>query len=112
MFASLEPPPGARGFLVTLDRATVEHIAMLARLGLSDEEMESMRDKLSSILDYISLLQEVDTDDIPPTAQVIQQQNVMRDDEVQPSLPRELVLLNAPRSEDGYLRVNAVLDQS
>ena len=95
-----------------LDRATVEHIAALARVGLTDEEIERMRDQLSGILDHINQLQEVDTGDIPPTAQVIQLQNVMRDDEVQPSLPQEFVLLNAPRSEDGYIRVNAVLDQS
>lgn len=95
-----------------LDRATVEHIATLARIGLTNDEIERMRDQLSSILDHISSLQDVDTNDIPPTAQVIQLQNVMRDDVAQPSLPRELVLANAPKSEDGYLKVNAVLDQS
>lgn len=95
-----------------LDRETVEHIAMLARIGLSDEEIELMREQLSSILDHIASLQDVDTDDIPPTAQVIQLQNIMRDDIVQPSLPRDTVLANAPASEDGYLKVNAVLDQS
>lgn len=95
-----------------LDRATVEHIATLARIGLTDDEIERMREQLSSILDHISTLQDVDTDDIPPTAQVIQLQNVMRDDVVQPSLPREVILANAPKHEDGYLKVNAVLDQS
>ena len=95
-----------------LELETVEHIATLARVGLTPEEMERMRDQLSAVLDHISMLQEVNTDDIPPTAQVIQQQNVMRDDVVRPSLPRDLVLLNAPEQEDGYLRVNAVLDQS
>jgi len=97
---------------VKLDRDTVEHIAALARIGLSEEEIELMREQLSSILDHIASLQDVDTDDIPPTAQVIQLQNVMRDDVVEPSLPREAVLANAPASEDGYLKVNAVLDQS
>jgi len=97
---------------VKLDRDTVEHIAALARIGLSEEEIELMREQLSSILDHIASLQDVDTDDIPPTAQVIQLQNVMRDDVVQPSLPREAVLANAPATEDGYLKVNAVLDQS
>jgi len=97
---------------VKLDRETVEHIAALARIGLSEEEIELMREQLSSILDHIASLQDVDTDDIPPTAQVIQLQNVMRDDVVQPSLPREAVLANAPATEDGYLKVNAVLDQS
>lgn len=95
-----------------LDRDTVEHIAALARIGLSEEEIELMREQLSSILDHIASLQDVDTDDIPPTAQVIQLHNVMRDDVVQPSLPREAVLANAPATEDGYLKVNAVLDQS
>ena len=95
-----------------LELETVEHIAALARVGLTSDEMGRMRDQLSAVLDHISMLQEVDTDDIPPTAQVIQQQNVMRDDVVRPSLPREQVLLNAPDQEDGYLRVNAVLDQS
>jgi len=97
---------------VKLDRDTVEHIAALARIGLSEEEIELMREQLSSILDHIASLQDVDTDDIPPTAQVIQLHNVMRDDVVQPSLPREAVLANAPATEDGYLKVNAVLDQS
>jgi aspartyl-tRNA(Asn)/glutamyl-tRNA(Gln) amidotransferase subunit C len=97
---------------VKLDLATVEHIAALARLGLTHAEMERMRDQLSGVLDHIALLQEVDTDNIPPTAQVIELQSVMRDDEVRPSLPREFVLLNAPRQQQGYFRVNAVLDES
>jgi len=97
---------------VKLDLATVEHVAALARLGLTPAELERMRDQLSSVLDHISMLEEVDVADIPPTAQVIELQSVMREDEVEPSLPRELVLLNAPRQKDGYFVVNAVLDQS
>ncbi len=86
---------------------------MLARLGLSDEEKETLRDQLSSVLDHINTLQEVDTDDIPPTAQVIELQNILRDDEVvEPSLAVEDVLKNAPRSEDDFIKVNAVLDQA
>lgn len=95
-----------------LDLETVERIAALARVGLSDEEMERMRDQLSAVLDHISMLQEVDTDDIPPTAQVIELQNIMRDDVVEPSLTQEQVLLNAPRTEDGFIKVKAVLDAS
>lgn len=100
------------GDRVMLDLATVQHIAALARLGLTDAELERMRDQLSAVLDHISMLQEVDTSDIPPTAQVIQLENVMRDDVVEPSLPVEVALANAPRTEDGYFRVNAVLEQS
>jgi aspartyl-tRNA(Asn)/glutamyl-tRNA(Gln) amidotransferase subunit C len=97
---------------VKLDLETVERIAALARVGLSDEEMERMRDQLSAVLDHISMLQEVDTDDIPPTAQVIELQNIMRDDVVEPSLTQDQVLLNAPRTEDGFIKVKAVLDAS
>lgn len=95
-----------------LDLETVERIAALARVGLSEEEMERMRDQLSAVLDHIEMLQEVDTDDIPPTAQVIELQNIMRDDVVEPSLTQEQVLLNAPRTEDGFIKVKAVLDAS
>jgi aspartyl-tRNA(Asn)/glutamyl-tRNA(Gln) amidotransferase subunit C len=90
----------------------VEHVALLARLGLRSEERERMRDQLSSILEHISLLEEIDTEAIPPTAQVITLQNVTRPDEVQQSLSVEDVLRNAPRSEDRMFKVNAVLDES
>lgn len=100
------------GLTVKLDLETVERIAALARIGLTPDEMERMRDQLSAVLDHIEMLQEVDTDDIPPTAQVIELQNIMRDDVVEPSLSQEQVLLNAPRSEDGFIKVKAVLDAS
>lgn len=90
----------------------VDHVAMLARLGLGSEERERMRDQLSSILEHISLLEEIDTEAIPPTAQVITLQNVMRADEVHQSLPVDDVLRNAPRSEDQMFKVNAVLEES
>lgn len=90
----------------------VDHVAMLARLGLEPDERERMREQLSSILEHISLLQEIDTETIPPTAQVIALDNVMRDDEVRPSLSVEDVLRNAPRSEDNMFKVRAVLDES
>jgi aspartyl-tRNA(Asn)/glutamyl-tRNA(Gln) amidotransferase subunit C len=88
----------------------VDHVAMLARLGLDPEERERMREQLSSILQHISLLQSVDTSAIPPTAQVIALQNRMRPDEVGESLDREQVLKNAPDREDGMFRVRAVLE--
>jgi aspartyl-tRNA(Asn)/glutamyl-tRNA(Gln) amidotransferase subunit C len=100
------------GPTVKRDLETVERIAALARIGLTPDEMERMRDQLSAVLDHISMLQEVNTDDIPPTAQVIELQNIMRDDVVEPSLTQEQVLLNAPRTEDGFIKVKAVLDGS
>jgi aspartyl-tRNA(Asn)/glutamyl-tRNA(Gln) amidotransferase subunit C len=95
-----------------LDLETVDHIAMLARLGLTAEEKERLRDQLSSVLDHISVLDEVDTDMIPPTAQVIELQNILRDDVPGEPLLVEDVLRNAPRSEGNFIKVNAVLDQS
>lgn len=97
---------------MTLSRAEVDHVAMLARLGLTDEEREQMRTHLSSILEHIDRLQELDTEAIPPTAQVITLQNVMRDDTPRPSFAVEEVLRNAPRSEDDMFKVNAVLEDS
>lgn len=87
----------------------VEHVAALARLGLSAEEVDRMREQLSSILDHIAALEELDTEAIPPTAQVIELTTVLRDDEVKPSLPRHAVLANAPRQRDGFFEVDAVL---
>jgi aspartyl-tRNA(Asn)/glutamyl-tRNA(Gln) amidotransferase subunit C len=95
-----------------LSREVVDHVAMLARLGLTEEERELMREQLSTILEQVGRIQELDTEAIPPTAQVIALHNVWREDEVRPSLPVEAVLANAPESEDGFFRVHAVLEQS
>ena len=95
---------------MALTNEQVEHVAMLARLGLSDEERARMRDQLSSILDHIDQLRAADTSNVPPTAQVIPLAPVLRDDEVQPSLTVEQVLANAPRTEGGFIKVRAILD--
>ena len=92
-----------------LTMADVEHVAALARLGLTDGEKERLRDQLSSILDHIAALDELDTAAIPPTSQVIALTNVLREDEPRPSLPPEAVLANAPRRTDGFFEVHAVL---
>ena len=95
---------------MAISREDVEHIAFLARLGLSDEEKRIFQEQLSGILEYMQTLAELDTSDIPPTAQVIPLRNVMRPDTVLPSLPREAVLANAPDREGDFLRVPPVLD--
>ena len=87
----------------------VKAVAELARLHLSPEELERMRDQLSLILGHIATLDELNTAAISPTAQVIDLTNVMRDDEVRPSLSPEAVLANAPRKNDGFFEVHAVL---
>ncbi len=93
-----------------LDRAMVEHIAELAKLQLTDEEIERYAEQLSEILAYAERLQALDTDDIPPTASVLPLRNVLRPDEVTPSLPREEALANAADVADGQFRVDAILE--
>ncbi len=93
-----------------LSREEVLHIARLARLGLSEEEVERARGQLSNILENFEVLQSVDTTDVPPTAQSLALQNVMRPDEPGESYPREDILANAPQQAEGYIRVRAVLE--
>ncbi len=94
-----------------LSREEVLHIALLARLGLTEAEVNRLSEQLSNILENFEVLQQVDTTDIPPTAQAIPLQNVMRrDDEVTPSLPQSQILANAPRRQENFFRVKAVLE--
>ena len=93
-----------------LSREDVEHIALLARLGLSEEEIERFREQLSNILENFEVLQEIDTTDVQPTAHVIALDSVVRDDEVSPSWPQNEILENAPQVENGCFRVRAVLE--
>ena len=93
-----------------LSREEVLHIARLARLGLTETELERLREQLSNILENFQILQQVETTDVPPTAQAIPLQNVTKDDEVAPSLPADDVLANAPQREGDLFRVRAVLE--
>ena len=93
-----------------LSREMVQHIALLARLGLSEAELEKFSGQLSDILENFETLQQVDTTDVPPTAHSIALENVLRDDETLPSLPAEEVLDNAPSQEEGHFKVRAVLE--
>ncbi len=94
-----------------LSREEVQHLALLVRLGLSEQEIETFRHQLSQILDYFRVLQELDTEDVPPTSHVLPLTNVMREDVPAPSLPVEEVLANAPQREGHYFRVRAVLEE-
>ncbi len=95
---------------LSLTPEEVRHIARLARVGLSDDEVARLQGQLSQILDYFQRLQEVDTGDIPPTAHTLALHNVMRDDEPKPSFDKEEVLANAPQREEDLFRVRAVLE--
>ena len=93
-----------------LSREEVEHIALLARLGLSEADVEKFREQLSHILENFTALQQVDTTDVPPTSHALALQNVIRPDQVGPSLPQAEVLANGPRQEESCFRVKAVLE--
>jgi aspartyl-tRNA(Asn)/glutamyl-tRNA(Gln) amidotransferase subunit C len=95
-----------------LSREEVVYVAELARLGLSEGEIARLQDQLSSILEHIAAIDKLDTEAIPPTAQVIAMTNVMRPDVVTDSLPREAVLENAPRQAEGFFEVHAILGSS
>lgn len=94
-----------------LSREEVLHIALLARVGLTEAEVNRLSEQLSNILENFEALQQVDTSGVPPTSQSIAIQNVMRDDEVAPSLSPDEVLANAPRKEEEFFRVRPVLEQ-
>jgi aspartyl-tRNA(Asn)/glutamyl-tRNA(Gln) amidotransferase subunit C len=86
-----------------IERDQVLHVARLARLRLTDEEIERMSRELSTILDHIEKINELDLDDVEPTSHVIDVENVLRPDEPRPSLPRERALEPAPdATEDGF----------
>ena len=93
-----------------ISREQVEHVAMLARLGLSDDEKARLQVQLSSILEYMAALSQVDTSTIPPTAQVIPLRNVMRDDVAVPSLTVDQIMANAPEREGNFFRFPPVLE--
>ncbi|MDQ6695726.1 MAG: Asp-tRNA(Asn)/Glu-tRNA(Gln) amidotransferase subunit GatC [Chloroflexota bacterium] len=89
----------------------VRHVAMLARLGITETEVESLRSQMTQVLDYIAVLQEVDTSSVAPTAQILSHLNVSRADERRPSLPPKLALQNAPDMEEGFFSVPAVFEE-
>lgn len=94
-----------------ISRADVEHVAALARLGLTDDEIDRMQGQLNRILEAIGELQSVDTSAVGPTAQVIALENVMREDATQSPMRRDAALANAPLREGDHLRVPVVLEE-
>ncbi|MGH2753285.1 MAG: Asp-tRNA(Asn)/Glu-tRNA(Gln) amidotransferase subunit GatC [Actinomycetota bacterium] len=97
---------------MTIDRAAVDHVARLARLALSEEERESMRTELTNILAHAEKIQELDLDGVEPTAHSVPLRNVMRPDEVTPSLGQDEALANAPAVEDGRFMVPKIVEDS
>ena len=95
-----------------IDRKAVDHIARLARLDLSDEERARMQTELAQILGHAERIQSLDLDHVEPTSHSIPLRNVMRADEVRPSLPQEEALRNAPAAEDGRFRVPRIIEDA
>jgi aspartyl-tRNA(Asn)/glutamyl-tRNA(Gln) amidotransferase subunit C len=92
-----------------LSRDDVAHVAHLARLGLTEDELARLEGQLNHILDQYAILAQLDTEAIPPTAQTIELENILRDDVARPSLPVEDVLANAPDREGDFIRVPPIL---
>jgi aspartyl-tRNA(Asn)/glutamyl-tRNA(Gln) amidotransferase subunit C len=95
---------------MAISREQVEHVAHLARLGLSDDETDRLQQQLSQILGHMQMIDTLDTSAIPPTAQVIPVSTVMREDVARPSLPTDEILKNAPRREGPFFKVPPVLE--
>lgn len=95
-----------------LDRTAVDHVARLARLDLSEDERERMQKELTVILGHADKIQALDLDGVPPTSHALPLVNVLRPDEVRPSLPPEEALANAPEAEDGRFRVPRIIEDA
>jgi aspartyl-tRNA(Asn)/glutamyl-tRNA(Gln) amidotransferase subunit C len=95
--------------MATLSRADVEHVAHLARLGLTEDELTRLEGQLNHILDQYAILSALDTEHIPPTAQTIELANILREDSVTESLSVEAALANAPERSGDHFVVPAIL---
>lgn len=94
---------------MSLTRQEVERVSLLARLHLTEAELDTMTAQLAQVIDYVTQLAELDTQDVPPMAHAVEVSNVFRADQVQPSLERAAALANAPSHDDQFYLVPAVL---
>ena len=97
--------------MAKISKEEVEHIAKLARIELKDNGKEKFQKELSSILEFVSQLQKVDTKDIIPISQVTGLDNVLEKDNIKPSPKREKLLKNAPEKQDGFIKVKKVFEE-
>ena len=95
-----------------LTRDVIQRVAVLARLKLSDAELESLTSELAQILGHMDQLNELDTEDVEPMVHAIELKNVFRADEIRESLPRDEALANAPKSDGRYFHVPQILEGS
>ena len=95
-----------------ITRADVEHVAQLARLALTDDEIEALTGELEAILEHAAEVSALDIDDVAPTAHPLPLVNVLRPDAVRPGLDRDEVLAEAPAAEDGRFRVPRIMGEA
>jgi aspartyl-tRNA(Asn)/glutamyl-tRNA(Gln) amidotransferase subunit C len=88
----------------------IEHLSLLARLNLSEDEKQLFSRQVDSIIDYINTLNELDTSDVEPTAHILPMKNVFREDTLKVSLPREKAMQNAPEKNDDFYRVPKIIE--
>jgi len=93
-----------------ISKEEVKHVAHLARLQFSEEEIEKFTKQLDAIIQYAEQLNELDTTGVRPTSHVLDMKNVMREDVPEPGMPREEILKNAPDHQDGLFRVPSILE--
>ena len=96
--------------LSRISKEQVKHVADLARIALTEEEIEKFAIQLDSIISYAEQLNELNTEDVDPTSHVLELENVMREDIPEEGLPQELVLKNAPESQDGQIKVPPIIE--
>ncbi len=96
---------------MAIDMAAVDHVARLARLDLSEAERDRMSVELTHILEHAQRIQALDLDGVEPTTHAVPLRNVMRDDEVTPSLTQEEALENAPENEDARFKVPRIIEE-
>ena len=106
----VEPDRRLRGVTPRITRADVEHVALLARLALSDEEIERLTTELAVTLEHVNEIAALDLDGVEPTAHPLPLSNVVRPDVVTSTLDRAEVLAQAPAAQDGRFRVPRILD--
>jgi len=95
---------------LALSREEVKHIAELARLGVTEDDVSRLQSQLSGILDHFETLRAANTDGVPPTTQSLPLANVERPDRPAPSYPPEAILANAPQVDNGFIRVRRILE--
>jgi aspartyl-tRNA(Asn)/glutamyl-tRNA(Gln) amidotransferase subunit C len=95
----------------SLDEDTVQHLADLARINLSESEKKEFAKQLSNMMEFFSQISELDTENVQPTYHVLELKNVFREDEVKPSLPQDVALGNASQKEKGYFKAPRIVEE-